>query len=265
MKFGECATVCVPGSERLVFGPMATQAAPRPLDRRSGKTLRAPVIAERLMTRYDGGVVELDWTTPFELLVATILSAQSTDKKVNELTPALFARFPDPGAFVAAPAEEVEQMIYQTGFYRQKTRSLQGMSAALIERHGGEVPRTMRELIALPGVARKTANVVLGAAHPEAHAADPDAGIAVDTHVKRLSRRFGFTTHTDPDKIEKDLMRLLPKEQWSKASLAIILHGRRVCDARRPRCADCGVEELCPSSLAAGCRDKAKQAQGMGS
>lgn len=243
---------------------MSTTTSSRPLDRRSGKTLRAPVIVDRLLRTYDGGVVELDWRTPFELLVATILSAQSTDKKVNEITPALFARFPDPAAIVAAAGEEIEQMIFQTGFYRQKTKSLQGMSAALLERHDGEVPRTMHELTALPGVARKTANVVLSAMDPEAHRADPDAGIAVDTHVKRLSRRFGFTRHTDPVKIEQDLMRLMPKDQWPTASLVIILHGRRVCDALRPKCAGCVVEDLCPSSLAAGCRDKAKQAQGMG-
>ncbi len=239
-------------------------ASPRPLDRRSGKTLRAPVILERLLATYDGGVVELDWSTPFELLVATILSAQSTDKKVNELTPALFARYPDPAAMVAADPAELEAQIYQTGFYRQKAKSLQAMSAALLERHGGQVPRSMTELIALPGVARKTANVVLSAVDPEAHTADPEAGIAVDTHVGRLSRRFAFTRETDAVKVERDLMRLLPKEHWSSASLVIILHGRRVCDARRPRCGDCVVEELCPSSLLAGCRDKAGQAAGLG-
>lgn len=243
---------------------MAPRTPSRSLDRKSGKTLRAPVIADRLLATYEGGVVELDWSTPFELLVATILSAQSTDRKVNEITPALFDRYPDPAALVAAPEEDIEGAIYQTGFYRQKTKTLRGMSAALLERHEGEVPTSMRELMALPGVARKTANVVLGAMAPEAHAADPDAGIAVDTHVKRLARRFGFTQSTDPVQIERDLMRLLPREQWPQASLAIILHGRRVCDARRPRCADCVVEPLCPSSLAAGCRDKAKQAQGMG-
>ena len=236
----------------------------RPLDRRSGKTLRAPVIAERLIAAYHGGVVELDWSNPFELLVATILSAQSTDRKVNEITPGLFARFPDPAAFVAADEQDVEAAIYQTGFYRQKTKAIRGASAALLERHDGEVPLSIADLVALPGVARKTANVVLAAAAPDAHAADPDAGVAVDTHVKRLARRFGLTRETDPDKIERDLMRLWPKDQWPRASLATILHGRRVCEARRPRCADCLVEDLCPSSLVAGCRDKAGQAQGLG-
>ncbi|HVM00559.1 MAG TPA: endonuclease III [Egibacteraceae bacterium] len=235
-----------------------------PLTRHSPKARRAPVILDRLDDAYDGGVVELDWTTPFELLVATILSAQSTDKKVNEVTRTLFATYQTPQAYLAADEEALQQAIYQTGFYRQKTRSIRGMCQALLERHGGEVPRTMAELVALPGVARKTANVVLGAAFPDAHRADPEAGIAVDTHVKRLSRRFGFTRHTDPERIERDLMRLLPKETWPTASLSIILHGRRVCEARRPRCADCVVEELCPSSQVAGCTDKARQAVGVG-
>ena len=234
------------------------------LTRRSAKTRRAPVIMQRLHDEYDGGVVELDWTTPFELLVATILSAQSTDRKVNEITPALFAAYPGPEAVLAADEEELQQAIYQTGFYRQKTRSLRGMSQALLERHDGQVPRTMAELIALPGVARKTANVVLGAADPDAHRADPDAGIAVDTHVKRLSRRLAFTRQTDPVRIERDLMRLLPKAMWPHASLSIILHGRRVCVARRPRCGDCVVEALCPSSQTAGCRDLAGQAVAAG-
>jgi endonuclease III len=133
-----------------------------------------------------------------------------------------------------------------------------------MDEFGGEVPLTMAELITLPGVARKTANVVLSAAAPEAHLADPDAGIAVDTHVTRLAKRFGFTTNTDAVKIERDLMRLLPREQWPSSSLVIILHGRRICDATRPKCSDCVVEQWCPSSLAANCRDKAGQAKAMG-
>ncbi|MGH8934305.1 MAG: endonuclease III [Egibacteraceae bacterium] len=234
------------------------------LTRRSPKAKRAPVIVDRLLATYDGGVVELDWTTPLELIVATILSAQSTDKKVNEITKALFAKYRRPEDYLAVPEEELQRDIYQTGFYRQKTRSIRGMSQALIDRYDGHVPLRMADLITLPGVARKTANVVLGALSAEAHLADKDAGIAVDTHVKRLSRRFGFTRHDDPVKIEQDLMRLLPKAQWPQGSLAIILHGRRVCDARRPRCGDCVVEPLCPSSLIAGCKDKAGQAKALG-
>lgn len=237
---------------------------PEGVTRDSGKTKRAPAIVEALIESYDGGVVELDWTTPFELLIATILSAQSTDKKVNEVTAHLFVKYPDPAAYLAVDETELQADIYQTGFYRQKTRSIRGVCAALLERFNGTVPMTLAELVTLPGVARKTANVVQSAAFPEVHATDPDAGVAVDTHVRRLARRFRFTTHDDPARIERDLMRLLPREQWGPASLCIILHGRRVCDARRPRCADCLVEPLCPSSLIAGRRDKARQAVGLG-
>jgi endonuclease-3 len=237
---------------------------PEGVTRESGKTKRAPAIVGALIERYEGGVVELDWTTSFELLIATILSAQSTDKKVNEVTATLFKKYPGPADYLAADETELQADIYQTGFYRQKSRAIRGVCAALLERFGGEVPDSMADLITLPGVARKTANVVQSAAFPEVHARDPLAGVAVDTHVKRLSRRFRFTQHDDPSKIERDLMRLLPREQWGPASLCIILHGRRVCDARRPRCRDCVVEPLCPSSLIAGKRDKAGQAIGLG-
>lgn len=237
---------------------------PSDVTRESGKTRRAPIMMAELIETYDGGVVELDWTTPFELLIATILSAQSTDKKVNEVTATLFKKYPGPEAYLAADETELQADIYQTGFYRQKTKAIRGVCAALLEHFGGEVPTTMVELITLPGVARKTANVVQSAAFPEIHAVDPDAGVAVDTHVKRLARRFRFTRHDDPVKIERDLMRLLPRTQWGPASLCIILHGRRVCDARRPRCRECPLEPLCPSSLVAGKRDKAGQAIGLG-
>lgn len=248
----------------MVTTPEDVTAGVADLDRRSPKTKRAPVIIDRLCGEYGDGVVELDYTTPFELLVATILSAQSTDKKVNEITKALFTKYRGPADYLGVPEEELQQDIYQSGFFRQKTRSIRGMSQALIERFDSEVPLRMADLITLPGVARKTANVVLGAVAPESHRDDPLAGIAVDTHVKRLSRRFGLTKHEDPGKIERDLMRLLPKDRWPQTSLVIILHGRRTCDARRPRCADCVVEPLCPSSLAAGRRDLAGQAVGMG-
>ena len=237
---------------------------PDGIKRDSGKTRRAPVILAALIEQYGGGVVELDWTTPFELLIATILSAQSTDKKVNEVTATLFKKHPAPEDYLAADETELQADIYETGFYRQKTKAIRGVCVALLDRFGGEVPTSMADLITLPGVARKTANVVQSAAFPEVHATDPDAGVAVDTHVKRLSRRFLFTRQEDPKKIERDLMRLLPREQWGPASLCIILHGRRVCEARRPRCGDCLVEPLCPSSLIAGKRDKAGQALGLG-
>lgn len=235
-----------------------------PLTARSPKTKRAPVIKARLDEAYGGGHIELDFTTPFELLIATILSAQSTDKKINEVTKSLFAKYRTPQDYLAVPEEELQADLYQTGFFRQKTKSVRGVCQALLERFDGQVPLTMAELITLPGVARKTANVVLSAAAPAAHLADRDAGIAVDTHVKRLSRRFGFTKHDDPVKIERDLMRLYPKAAWPDVSLVVILHGRRVCDALRPRCADCVVEDLCPSSQLAGRRDLAGQARAMG-
>ena len=222
------------------------------------------MIVGRLLQSYAADPIELDHRDAFELLVAIILSAQSTDKKVNEVTARLFAKYRGPADYLAVDEEELQGDIYETGFYRQKTRALRGMSQALLERHGGQVPLRIRELVALPGVARKTANVVLGEISPGAHLADRDAGIAVDTHVKRLSRRFGLTRSDEPERIERDLMRLLPKEQWPKASLVIILHGRRVCQATRPRCGDCLVEDLCPSSLLAGRRDLAGQAKGLG-
>ena len=237
---------------------------PEGVTRDSGKTKRAPAMMAELIERYDGGVVELDWTTPFELLIATILSAQSTDKKVNEVTATLFEKYREPADYLSVDETQLQDDIRQTGFYRQKTKAIRGVCSHLLERFGGEVPTAMADLITLPGVARKTANVVQSAAFPEVHATDPDAGVAVDTHVTRLSRRFVFTRQTDPVKIERDLMRLLPREQWGPASLCIILHGRRVCDARRPRCRECPIEPLCPSSLIAGKRDKAGQAVGLG-
>ena len=234
------------------------------LHRRSPKAKRAPVIKQRLDEAYEGGHIELDFSNAFELLIATILSAQSTDKKINEVTKYLFAKYKTPQDYLAVPEEELQEDLRPTGFFRQKTKSVRATSAALVERFGGEVPLNMVDLISLPGVARKTANVVLAAAAPEAHIADRDAGIAVDTHVLRLSRRFAFTRHTDPVKIERDLMRLYPKETWPHLSHVIILHGRRICDALRPRCSECVIEDLCPSSLLAGKRDLAGQAKSMG-
>ncbi len=235
-----------------------------PVTRESAASRRAPVILEILSERYLGGHIELDYTTPFELLVATILSAQSTDKKINEITPGLFAAYPTPEAYLAAPEEEIQRDIFQTGFYRQKTKAILGVAAALLERFGGEVPMTMKELLTLPGVARKTANVVLSGAAPEAVLTDPDAGIAVDTHVQRLAKRWALTKHDDPVKIERDLMKVWPRERWGSGAHVTILHGRRVCDALRPACGDCVIEALCPSSLIAGKRDRAKQARGLG-
>ena len=179
----------------------------------------------------------------FELLCATILSAQCTDARVNMVTPVLFSRYPTPFELARANPSEVEEIIKSTGFFRNKTKSLIGMAQALVADYGGEVPRTMEELRKLPGVGRKTANVVLG------NAFDTNEGVTVDTHVGRLSRLLGLTTEEDPVKVEQELMRLFPQEEWALLSHLLIFHGRQVCIARRPRCSDCVLSRVCPSSL----------------
>lgn len=220
-------------------------AATRPKRRRTRfapAAQRAPEIYERLEREYPDAECALDHRNPYELLVATILSAQCTDKRVNLVTPALFAKYPDPAAMSIARPETLEEMIRSTGFFRNKSRSLLGMSNAVVEKHGGNVPRTMDELVTLPGVGRKTANVVLG------NAFGTNEGVVVDTHVSRLSQRLRLTTHTDPVKIEQDLMRLFPRERWTMLAHLLISHGREICDARTPRCERCVVNHLCPSS-----------------
>jgi len=206
-------------------------------------TERAPKIYARLAAEYPDAKCALDHRNPFELTVATILSAQCTDVMVNKVTPALFEKYPDARSMAVADPDVLQQMIKSTGFFRNKSKSLLGMSAAVAETHGGEVPRTMDELVKLPGVGRKTANVVLG------NAFGIDEGVVVDTHVTRLSNRLGLTRETDAVKIEQDLMRLYPKDQWTMLSHLLISHGREVCDARRPECERCVVNKLCPSSL----------------
>ena len=199
-------------------------------------------VLTRLKKEYPDARTELDFDGPFQLLIATILSAQCTDKRVNMVTPLLFQTFPTPRDLAGAEVERLEDMIRTTGFFRNKTKSLLGMSAALVERHDGEVPRTMAELVKLPGVGRKTANVVLG------NALDASEGVVVDTHVGRLSIRLGFTNETDPVKVEQVLMRLIPREDWVRVSHLLIFHGRRVCVARAPKCAACVLNDICPSS-----------------
>jgi endonuclease-3 len=184
----------------------------------------------------------LDHRGPYQLLVATILSAQCTDKRVNEVTPALFRRYPSAGHLAAARIEELEELVRSTGFYRNKARALKALGQALVTEHGGEVPAEMAALTALPGVGRKTANVVLGSAF------GLNEGVVVDTHVQRLSRRLGLTTETVPEKIERDLMKLVPRADWTLWSHLLIDHGRRVCKARKPECAVCPVADLCPSA-----------------
>lgn len=202
---------------------------------------RARETARRLAEEYPEAICELDHRSPFELLVATILSAQCTDARVNEVTPALFARYPTPEDLAGADREELEELIRPTGFYRNKATSLLGMAAALVERHDGEVPGAMADLTALPGVGRKTANVVRSVALGL-------PGLPVDTHVGRLARRLGLTTETDPVKVELELDAMLPAAERGPFSLRMILHGRRVCLARRPRCANCVLADYCPSS-----------------
>ena len=203
---------------------------------------RALEILTRLRAEYPDAHCELDHRNAFELLVATILSAQCTDARVNMVTPALFRRYPNAEKLALADPADVEELIRSTGFFRNKTKSLLGMARAVVERHGGKVPDTMDELRVLPGVGRKTANVILG------NAFGINEGVTVDTHVTRLSRLLRLTRHTDPEKIERDLMALFPQVDWALLSHLLIFHGRRVCIARRPRCAECVLRALCPSA-----------------
>ncbi len=202
----------------------------------------APEVVARLKTEYPDARTELHWKNPLELLVATMLSAQTTDVQVNRVTQTLFAKYTEAEDYADAVPEELEEDIRATGFYRNKARSLRGMASALVEEHGGEVPRTMRELVALPGVGRKTANVVLG------NAFGVDEGIVVDTHVRRVSGRLGLTRNQDPVKIEQDLMQILPEEAWTVFSHLLILHGRKTCKARKPDCPNCTLNDICPSA-----------------
>lgn len=202
---------------------------------------RAKEIAKRLARAIPKPVVELDHDGPWQLLIATILSAQSTDKTINRVTPELFARWPTPAVLGAAPLEEIETAVKATGFFRQKAKAIQKVSRILAEEHGGEVPRTIEGLTALPGVARKTANVVLGGAFGIA------SGIVVDTHVGRVARRLGLTRHDDPEDVERELCETYPKASWIEIGHRLLLHGRYVCLARKPACTRCPLNEVCPS------------------
>jgi endonuclease-3 len=206
------------------------------------KKERAGRIYEILAAEYPDAHCALDHQNAFQLLAATILSAQCTDERVNMVTPRLFERFPDPQALADAGQDEVEEIIRSTGFFRNKARNLIGMADAVVEMHGGEIPSRMDDLVDLPGVGRKTANVVLG------NAFGIDEGVVVDTHVKRLSRRMGLTRQTTPEKIEPDLMRLFDRDRWTLLSHLLIFHGRQVCAARKPVCEECAVSHLCPAS-----------------
>jgi endonuclease-3 len=211
----------------------------RKLASKKQRALEVLVILKRL---YPDATCSLNYETPVQLLVATILSAQCTDERVNKVTPALFARYPDAKALAYADREELEKLVHSTGFYRNKSKNIQGACLKIMEEFGGEVPQQMEQLLSLSGVARKTANVVL------AHAFGIIQGVTVDTHVKRLSQRLGLTKETDPVKIERELMKLLPQPDWENFSISIIYHGRAVCNARKPICSACDLAHICPSA-----------------
>jgi endonuclease III len=205
------------------------------------KRQRIRPIIERLELEYPDAKIALVYRSPLELLVSVMLSAQTTDVNVNRVTPGLFEKYRKPEDYLAVPVEELERDIYATGFYHQKAKSLRGTMQVLLEEFDGEVPPTLTELDRLPGVGRKTANVVAS------NLGNPQ-GIVVDTHVRRLSQRLGLTKQEDPEKIERDLTRIVPREEWGRFPDLLIWHGRRICDARRPRCEDCVINDLCPSS-----------------
>src|SRR6266700_5607192 len=237
------ATPAVPAPSAV---PAPTKPAPRrraaakPEPSRTAIVRRARRINRELAELYPDAHTELDFTTPLELLVATILSAQTTDKRVNMVTPVLFARYRTAADYAAADRDEVEKIIVTTGFFRAKTSSVIGLGQALCERFGGEVPRKLKDLVTLPGVGRKTANVVLGNAFGV-------PGITVDTHFGRLSRRFGWTTSDDPVRVEAEVGELIPKSDWVLLSHRLIWHGRRICHSRKPACGACPVADWCPS------------------
>ena len=212
-------------------------------ERKSQLKERTEKIIKLLKRAHPDAKCALNHANAFELLIATILSAQCTDERVNKVTADLFRKYRKPKDYLKVPATELQQDIRTTGFFRNKTKSIQGASKMLVEEFGGEVPQSMEELLKLPGVARKTANVVLGVAYGKAE------GVVVDTHVSRLSHRLKLTRHKDAGKIEKDLMEIVPRKNWIEFAHLLIFHGRRICKARRPLCEECVVEELCPSSI----------------
>lgn len=228
-------TSTAPRKGRLTLAKAKRESKPK-------KRARTEEILRRLEEEYPDACCALDHRTPLQLLVSTILSAQCTDKRVNMVTPALFERFPDAAAYAEADIAELEEMVRSTGFYRNKAKSLQGLGTALSSDYNGEVPTSMAELSSLPGVGRKTANVVLG------NAFGIDEGVVVDTHVGRLSNRLGLTRQKNPEKIESDLMTLVPKDDWTLWAHLLIFHGREVCKARKPACVDCVLADLCPSA-----------------
>lgn len=221
---------------------MSSPKRPRAALKGANLKRHAQTVLDRLLAEYPDAHCALDFKNPYQLLVATILSAQCTDKRVNLVTPALFKKYPTPRALAKARQEDVETLIKSTGFFRNKAKSLIGMAGAVVDRHGGEIPDTMDALTKLPGVGRKTANVILG------NAFDKNEGIVVDTHVTRLSNRLGLTRETDAVKIEHALTPLFPRDRWTILSHLLIEHGRQVCLARKPNCPACVLNDICPSS-----------------
>lgn len=213
-----------------------------PRESKRARRERASEVYRLLVAEYPDAHCALDHRNAYELTVATILSAQCTDARVNMVTPALFERYPDAPSLAAADLEEVEELVRSTGFFRNKARNIVGMAMALTEEHGGDLPQNIKEMSAMPGIGRKTANVVLG------NAFGINEGVVVDTHVKRLSNRLGFSKEKTPEKVERDLMELFPRESWTLLAHLLIFHGRQVCDARKPRCPACSLAHLCPSS-----------------
>ncbi len=226
-------------------------------DRSAPVKTRAPAILRRLNKTYPDATIALNFSTPLECVVSVILSAQSTDAMINSVTPALFAKYRRPEDYLKVPEEELQRDIQSTGFFRQKSKAIRGMCQKLLDDFDGEVPKTIAELLTLPGVARKTANVVQSHLWPEMVTKDEDAGIAVDTHVGRVAVRLGLSSWNSKEavKIEKDLMALVPRKNWPKVTDWFIAHGRQICDAKKPLCGDCPVEPLCPSSQEAGLPD----------
>ncbi|WP_394850436.1 endonuclease III [Pendulispora brunnea] len=233
-------------AKKKAAAPAPKKAAPSPPKKKAAPSKAEKLDVFRRLAEYHADAhCELDHKNAFELLCATVLSAQSTDVAVNKLTPSLFARYPDAKSMAAAKPEDIEALISRIGMYRQKTKSLLALSQGIVENHGGEVPRTLAELTKLRGVGRKTANVVLGVAFgtPE--------GVVVDTHVQRISQRLGWTKNQEPPEIEQDLCALLPRTEWDHASHVLIFHGRRVCGAIKPNCEECPVNDACPCAFRA--------------
>ncbi len=227
---------------------MGRVMAERALTARSPLSERAPEVIRLLKEAYPNATVALKFSNPLECLIAVILSAQSTDKKVNEVTEMLFRKYRTPEDYLRVPESELAVDLKPTGFFNQKTRAVRGACRMIVEEFDGRVPDSIADLVKLPGVARKTANIVLGNAYPEKLLTDPDAGVAVDTHVRRVSQRLGFTDQKDPNKIERDLMAILPREDWFGFTYVLIDHGRAICKAPTPHCEECPVNHLCPSS-----------------